>query len=131
MKAAVVEEIGKPLVVHRDWPDLDCGTDEAVIRVEANGIRRTDHHMWKGGWPWLGITTPVPIVLGHEYCGVVEQVGAPASGPVIGSWSRSITAVAGVRSVRLDIRRCAWICDSPCSSTRAGSSATRRWREPT
>jgi D-arabinose 1-dehydrogenase-like Zn-dependent alcohol dehydrogenase len=79
MKAAVVEEIGKPLVVHRDWPDPECGADEAVIRVEANGICRSDHHVWQGGWPWVGIAIPAPIVLGHEYCGVVEQVGARVS----------------------------------------------------
>ena len=72
MKAAVVEAIAKPLVVHRDWPDPDCATDEVVIRVEANGICRSDYHIWQGGWPWLGITLAAPFVLGHEYCGVVS-----------------------------------------------------------
>jgi len=60
MKAAVVEEIGKPLVVHRDWPDPDCGMDEAVIRVEANGTCRTDHHMWKGAGPGWALRRPFP-----------------------------------------------------------------------
>jgi D-arabinose 1-dehydrogenase-like Zn-dependent alcohol dehydrogenase len=76
MKAAVVEEIANPLVVHRDWPDPDCGPDEAVIRVEANGICRSDYYVWQGGWPWLGIALSVPFVLGHEYCGVVEEGGS-------------------------------------------------------
>jgi D-arabinose 1-dehydrogenase-like Zn-dependent alcohol dehydrogenase len=76
MKAAVVEEIAKPLVVHHDWPDPDCGPDEAVIRVEANGICRSDYYLWQGGWPWLGIAVPPPFVLGHEYCGIVEEVGS-------------------------------------------------------
>src|SRR5262245_12531213 len=76
MKAAVVEEIGKPLVIHNDWPEPDCGDDEAVLRIEANGICRSDHHLWQGGWPWLGVSTTVPIVLGHEYSGVVEEVGS-------------------------------------------------------
>jgi D-arabinose 1-dehydrogenase-like Zn-dependent alcohol dehydrogenase len=76
MKAAVVEEIGKPLVVRKDWPDPECGADEAVIRIEANGICRSDYHIWQGGWPWVGIAVPPPFVLGHEYCGVVEGVGA-------------------------------------------------------
>ena len=109
----MVEEIGKPLVVHRDWPDPDCGMDEAVIRVEANGICRTDHHMWKGGWPWLGITTPVPIVLGHEYCGVVEQVGASVSRvrprdrvvvPFNHSCGRCDVCQAGHQNVCVDLR---------------------------
>jgi D-arabinose 1-dehydrogenase-like Zn-dependent alcohol dehydrogenase len=76
MKAAVVEELGKPLVVHHDWPDPDCGPTDAVLRVEANGICMTDFHIWHGGWPWVGIVTPLPIVLGHEFCGVVEEVGS-------------------------------------------------------
>jgi D-arabinose 1-dehydrogenase-like Zn-dependent alcohol dehydrogenase len=76
MKAAVVEEIAKPLVVHGDWPDPDCGPDEAVIRVEANGICRSDYYMWQAGWSCLGITVPPPFVPGHEYCGVVEEVGS-------------------------------------------------------
>ena len=52
----------------------------SVLRVEANGICLTDYHIWHGGWPWVGIQTPVPIVLGHEYCGVVEEVGAAVQG---------------------------------------------------
>lgn len=80
MKAAVVEEIGKPLVMHSNWPDPECEATDAVIRVEANGICLTDYHIWHGGWPWLGIATHVPIVLGHEYCGVVEEVGSAVRG---------------------------------------------------
>jgi D-arabinose 1-dehydrogenase-like Zn-dependent alcohol dehydrogenase len=80
MKAAVVEQIGEPLVVHSDWPDPECEAGDAVLRVEANGICMTDYHVWHGGWPWVGIQTPVPIVLGHEFCGVVEEVGAAVQG---------------------------------------------------
>ena len=76
MKAAVVEEIGRPLVVHADWPEPDCDSTDAVLRVEANGICLSDHHIWQGGWPWVGIIPTVPFVLGHEYCGVVEEVGS-------------------------------------------------------
>lgn len=80
MKAAVVEEVGKPLVVHSDWADPECEPTDAVVRVEANGICRSDHYVWKGGWPWVGIETPTPIVLGHEYCGVLEEVGSEVDG---------------------------------------------------
>ena len=76
MKAAVVEEIAKPLVVHSNWPDPDCGPNDAVVEVQANGICLSDHHVWQGGWPWLGIATQPPTVLGHEFCGIVEEVGA-------------------------------------------------------
>ncbi len=76
MKAAVVEEIAKPLVLHSNWPDPECGPDDAVIEVQANGICLTDYHIWMGGFPWVGIPTATPIVLGHEYAGVVQEVGS-------------------------------------------------------
>jgi D-arabinose 1-dehydrogenase-like Zn-dependent alcohol dehydrogenase len=42
----------------------------------ANGICRSDWHLWQGGWDWVGFVPELPAVLGHEYCGVVEEVGA-------------------------------------------------------
>jgi D-arabinose 1-dehydrogenase-like Zn-dependent alcohol dehydrogenase len=74
MRAAVMEGIRKPLVV-RDMPDPSPAPNGAVVRVEANGICRTDWHLWVGDWSWFGIQLPMPHVLGHEFCGVVEAVG--------------------------------------------------------
>jgi D-arabinose 1-dehydrogenase-like Zn-dependent alcohol dehydrogenase len=76
MKAAVLKEFGKPLEVTNDWKDPECGPGDAVLKVEANGICRSDWHLWQGGWEWVGFVPPLPTVLGHEYCGVVEEVGA-------------------------------------------------------
>lgn len=76
MKAAVVEAIGAPLVVHDDWPDPECGPEDVVVEVQANGVCLSDHHLWQGGFPWLGIAPAPPFVLGHEFCGVVVEVGA-------------------------------------------------------
>ncbi|MCW5890523.1 MAG: zinc-dependent alcohol dehydrogenase family protein [bacterium] len=74
MRAAVLEAIRKPLVV-RDMPDPQCPPNGAIIRVEANGICRTDWHLWTGDWSWVGIVLPMPHVMGHEFCGVIEEVG--------------------------------------------------------
>lgn len=74
MRAAVLEAIRKPLAV-RDMPDPQCPANGAIIRVEANGICRTDWHLWTGDWSWVGIVLPMPHVMGHEFCGVVEEVG--------------------------------------------------------
>ena len=51
MKAAVMEEIGAPLKVHHDWADPECGPADAILRVEANGVCRSDYYLWQGGWP--------------------------------------------------------------------------------
>ena len=74
MRAAVMEGIRQPLVV-RTMPDPTPRADGALIRVEANGICRSDWHIWNGDWMWFGIQVQFPHVLGHEFCGVVEEVG--------------------------------------------------------
>ncbi len=74
MRAAVFEGTRKPLVV-RDMPDPQCPPSGAVVRVEANGICRTDWHLWTGDWSWVGVAVQPPWVFGHEFCGVVEEVG--------------------------------------------------------
>lgn len=57
-------------------PDPALTPDGAIIRVEANGVCRSDWHGWMGDWDWLGIILPTPHVLGHEFSGVVEEVGS-------------------------------------------------------
>ena len=74
MKAMVLEEVGKPMMV-KEWPEPECPPDGAVIRVEASGICRSDWHLWQGDWGWIGFKMRMPTVLGHEFAGVVEEVG--------------------------------------------------------
>lgn len=75
MQAAVMEQFAQPLVV-QDRPDPTCGPRDAILRVEACGICRSDYTLWQGGMEWVGVVPPLPAVLGHEYCGVVEEVGS-------------------------------------------------------
>ncbi len=75
MKAAVLETLNKLLVVHNDWPDPKCGPQDAIVQVEANGICRSDWHIWVGDWGWIGLQPQLPQVIGHEFCGVLEEVG--------------------------------------------------------
>jgi alcohol dehydrogenase len=74
VKAMVLEEVGKPMIV-KEWPEPECPPDGAVIRVEASGICRSDWHLWQGDWGWIGFKMRMPTVLGHEFAGVVEEVG--------------------------------------------------------
>ncbi|WP_018501714.1 Zn-dependent alcohol dehydrogenase [Parafrankia discariae] len=70
MRVAVAYEAGKPLVVE----DLDqpaVGPRDVLVRIAASGICHTDLHVINGQSP-----LPLPIVPGHEACGVVEEVGA-------------------------------------------------------
>jgi D-arabinose 1-dehydrogenase-like Zn-dependent alcohol dehydrogenase len=74
MRAAVMEGIRQPLVV-RDVPDPTPPANGVVVRVEANGICRSDWHLWTGDWSWFGLALSLPHVLGHEFCGVIDEVG--------------------------------------------------------
>lgn len=68
MKAAVLSEIGGPLVVE----DLPCPRPrpgEVLVKVAACGVCHTDLHVIKGE-----VKFPLPAVLGHEISGVVEEV---------------------------------------------------------
>lgn len=79
MRAAVIEELGKPLVV-QNVPDPECPPDGAILRVGANGICRTDWHLWTDDWEWRGLSIQPPFVLGHEFSGTVEEVGRDVRG---------------------------------------------------
>ncbi|SEB14729.1 alcohol dehydrogenase, propanol-preferring [Thalassobacillus cyri] len=72
MKALVLEELKKPMVI-REMPDPECSEEGVVIRVEANGVCRSDWHAWMGDWDWW--ETSFPHVLGHEFSGVIEETG--------------------------------------------------------
>jgi D-arabinose 1-dehydrogenase-like Zn-dependent alcohol dehydrogenase len=74
-----MEQFGQALKVQQ-WSDPECGPGDVVIEVGACGICRSDHTLWNGGLEWMGIVPTVPAVLGHEYCGVVVEVGSEVEG---------------------------------------------------
>jgi D-arabinose 1-dehydrogenase-like Zn-dependent alcohol dehydrogenase len=53
-----------------DLPDPAPGAGEVVISVDAEGICRTDWHVWNGDWDWVGLVPALPLVMGHELGGV-------------------------------------------------------------
>jgi S-(hydroxymethyl)glutathione dehydrogenase/alcohol dehydrogenase len=70
IRAAVLEEFGKPLAVQ----DVDLAgprPGEVLVRVEACGVCHTDLYTASGADP----TGYAPCVLGHEGAGIVEDVG--------------------------------------------------------
>ncbi|MCJ7622753.1 MAG: zinc-dependent alcohol dehydrogenase family protein [Anaerolineaceae bacterium] len=70
MKAAVFEEFAQPLSI-QNVPDPVPHADGVVVRVEANGICRSDWHGWMGH----DSDVKLPHVPGHELAGVVEELG--------------------------------------------------------
>jgi D-arabinose 1-dehydrogenase-like Zn-dependent alcohol dehydrogenase len=74
MRAAVMTAFRQPLEI-RDLPDPQPGDNDAVVRVEACGVCRSDWHLWQEDWSWVGVALTLPAVPGHEVGGVVEHVG--------------------------------------------------------
>jgi len=68
MKAAVIEKPGT--IVVKEVADPQVSDYDVLIRVMASGICGTDIHIFKG--EYLGT---YPVIPGHEFSGVVEQVG--------------------------------------------------------
>jgi S-(hydroxymethyl)glutathione dehydrogenase/alcohol dehydrogenase len=69
MKAAVLHEVGAPLVVEEiDIEPPRAG--EVLVRLGASGVCRSDWHLARGVH-----ATPLPVVLGHEGAGIVEAIG--------------------------------------------------------
>ena len=70
MKAAVLHNYQEPLKIESvDLMEPQAG--EVLIKVAASGICHSDLHVMKGDLPM-----PIPVILGHEGAGTVEQVGA-------------------------------------------------------
>ena len=70
MKAAVLYEVNKPLVIE-DISVQKPGPREVLIRTAVAGLCHSDLHFMEGLYPH-----PLPLVPGHESAGVVEQVGS-------------------------------------------------------
>ena len=89
MKAAVLYDINTPLQIEQfALPNIE--NDQVRVRLVASGVCHSDWHVIKGEWPFI----PVPIILGHEGAGIVEEVGSAVNNVkvrdhVVLSWKRN------------------------------------------
>ncbi|MEE9329618.1 MAG: L-threonine 3-dehydrogenase [Parvularculaceae bacterium] len=66
-------DVAKPVVGHND----------VLVRIKQTAICGTDVHIYN--WDeWAQKTIPVPMTVGHEFMGVIEQLGSEVSGLAIG-----------------------------------------------
>lgn len=69
MKAAVFHKIGDISVDNVDDPRIE-GAEDIIVRVTSTAICGSDLHIYNGFFPQLK-----DMVMGHEFMGVVEDVG--------------------------------------------------------
>jgi L-iditol 2-dehydrogenase len=70
---------GGPRFTIDEAPEPVAGPGQVVVEVQAAGICGTDIHATQGLFPW----SP-PLVLGHEYTGIVRAVGRGVSKRLVG-----------------------------------------------
>jgi S-(hydroxymethyl)mycothiol dehydrogenase len=104
-RGVVVEEVGRLEVVPIE---LDApGPGEVLVRMEASGVCHTDLHVLRTGW-----AHQLPVLLGHEGAGVIEDVGEGVEHVKTGD-----TVVLGYRSPCGECRWCrrgaAHLCRTP------------------
>lgn len=71
MRAMVLDQPGRPLRA-AELPDPEPGPGEALLRVHACGVCRTDLHLLDGE---VSVPHP-PVVPGHQIVATVERAGA-------------------------------------------------------
>ena len=71
MKAAVVRDFAKPLVIE-DVPIPVPGPGQILVRIGATGVCHTDLHAARGDWP---VRPHPPFIPGHEGVGEVVALG--------------------------------------------------------
>jgi propanol-preferring alcohol dehydrogenase len=83
MKAARLETTREPLALI-DVEDPKASPGSVVLEVEAEGVCRTDWHVWNGDWGWVGMAPELPLIMGHEFGGTVVEVGDGVSTVKVG-----------------------------------------------
>src|SRR6185503_9751573 len=79
MRAMVLNEPKRPLEL-RDVPKPKPGRGQLLVRVSTCAVCRTDLHVLDGELP----DPKLPLILGHQIVGRVEEIGAETSNFAIG-----------------------------------------------
>lgn len=79
MMKALVKREPEPGLWLEEVPVPAVGDDDVLIRIKKTSICGTDVHIYN--WDaWSQKTIRVPMVIGHEYVGVIERVGSRVKG---------------------------------------------------
>ena len=89
MRAVILAD-GK--LVIKDVPKPSTGYEEALVKISTAGVCHSDLHLIKDDWP--GFLPPVPIPMGHEGIGIVEELG-PGAEKFVQKGDRVILGLGG------------------------------------
>lgn len=73
----------EPGIWMQDNETPEIGPNDVLVRIKKSAICGTDLHIYK--WDdWASKTIPVPMVVGHEYVGVIEKLGSEVKHLTVG-----------------------------------------------
>lgn len=110
MKALVKESFGKEGIKLKDIEKPVPGLDEIRVKIIAAGICGTDIHIMKDEFDYNS-----PVVMGHEYVGVVDELGKNVKGFNEGDNVVSLTAVETCESCLYCDNNLLMLCDDRLS----------------
>lgn len=80
---ALVKSLRQEGIWMEDVPLPEIGARDVLVRVKRSAICGTDVHIYN--WDaWSQRTIPVPMVVGHEFSGVIEAMGPDVRGYQVG-----------------------------------------------
>jgi threonine 3-dehydrogenase len=80
---ALVKAKAEPGIWYQDIRKPKIGHNDVMIRVKRTAICGTDIHIYQ--WDdWASQTIPVPMAVGHEFCGEIVDIGTEVRGFEIG-----------------------------------------------
>jgi NADPH2:quinone reductase len=83
MKAVTLVALGTPPAVHDAVPAPTPAANEVLVRVHASSVNPVDNAISAGMLDGM-VEHEFPVVLGRDYAGVVEQVGADVTRYAVG-----------------------------------------------
>jgi NADPH2:quinone reductase len=83
MRAFTVDDFDTPPRLREDLPTAEVGQDQLLVRVQASSVNPVDAFVAAGALKGM-VEHAFPVILGRDYAGVVEQVGAAVTGYAVG-----------------------------------------------
>ena len=80
---ALMKRKSEPGIWMVDVPKPTVGPNDVLIKIVKTAICGTDVHIYN--WDqWAQKNVPVPLVTGHEYVGVIVELGSAVQGYQVG-----------------------------------------------
>jgi NADPH2:quinone reductase len=117
MKAVTLDAFDTPPALRDDLPAPTPASNDVLVRVRSSSVNPADNSIATGMLKQMGVEYEFPVILGRDYAGVVEQVGAEVTrysvgdevfgflmhaNPAVhdGSWAELILVPEGVSIAR-------------------------------